>query len=130
MAADPALALGPIGQISLSITDLDRAVAFYKNALGLKHLFNAPPGLAFFDAGGTRLMLALPEQPGEATHSSVLYFRVPDVHAATAALAGRGVSFESEPRMIARMPDHDLWLAMFRDSEHNLLGLMCEMPRK
>jgi len=112
---DPAL-LGPIGQIALTVQDVERAVTFYRDALGLKHLFSAPPGLAFFEAGGS-------------THSSVLYFRVADIHAAAETLAARGVGFEGKPHLIAKLPDHDLWMAFFRDSEGNLLALMAEMKR-
>ena len=118
--------LNEIGQIALTISDLDKAVAFYRDRLGLKHLFSAPPGLAFFACGSVRLMLSRPEKPGDGGAGAVLYFKVADIDLAHRALAGRGVSFEAEPHLVARMPDHELWMAFFRDPDRNLLALMCE----
>ena len=128
----PEVALGPIGQIALPAADLDATVRFYRDALGLPLLFQAPPGLAFFDCGGLRLMLAAPEGgAGTAPPASgaALYFRVPDIHAAHARLSGRGVTFADAPHLIARMPDHDLWMVFFHDPTGNLLALMSEAPR-
>jgi methylmalonyl-CoA/ethylmalonyl-CoA epimerase len=119
-------ALGSIGQIAIGISDLDRAVAFYRDKLRLKHLFSAPPGLAFFQAGEVRLMLSRPEKADSERFTSALYFKVADIQTARAALASRGVTFEAEPHLIARMPDHELWMAFFRDPDRNLLALMCE----
>jgi catechol 2,3-dioxygenase-like lactoylglutathione lyase family enzyme len=119
-------ALTEIGQITLTISDLDKAVGFYRDVLGLKHLFSAPPGLAFFACGTVRLMLSRPEKPDGERLSAALYFKVADISAAHKALAGRGVSFEAEPHLVARMPDHELWMAFFRDPDRNLLALMCE----
>ncbi len=121
--------LSQIGQIAVSVKDLDTAVAFYRDVLGLKLLFQAPPGLAFFDCGGIRLMLARPEKPEFDHPASTLYFKVADIQEATASLKARGARFEDEPHLIAKMPDHDLWMAFFRDCEHNLLGLMSEVAR-
>jgi methylmalonyl-CoA/ethylmalonyl-CoA epimerase len=120
------LALGPLGQISMTAHDIDRAVAFYRDKLGIRFLFQVPK-LAFFDLGGTRLMLSLPEAPEHDHPGSVLYFKVPDIEAAHAALEARGVAFMSPPHFIARMPDHDLWMAFFDDTEGNTLGLMSEV---
>jgi methylmalonyl-CoA/ethylmalonyl-CoA epimerase len=86
------------------------------------------PGLAFFDCAGIRLMLSASETPGDPSRT-VLYFRVPGMEAACQTLAGRGVIFESEPHVVARMPDHDLWMAFFRDPDRNLLALMSEALR-
>ncbi len=119
-------ALGDIGQITLTVNDLDKAVAFYRDALGLKHLFSAPPGLAFFACGNVRLMLSRPEPPDAERFSAALYFKVGDIEAAHNALAGRGLSFDAKPHLVARMPDHELWMAFFRDPDRNLLALMCE----
>ena len=116
-----------IGQIAIVVQDLDRAVRFYRDTLGLPFLFQAPPGLAFFDCGGVRLMLTLPEGPEGSRGTSILYYVVDDITGAHAALAARGVEFLNQPRVIARMPEHDLWMAAFRDSEGNLLELMCEV---
>ena len=122
--------LSQIGQIAISVKDVDTAVAFYRDVLGLKLLFQAPPGLAFFDCGGVRLMLARPEKPEFDHPASTLYFKVADIQQATATLKSRGVRFEEEPHLIAKMPDHELWMAFFRDAEKNLLGLMSEIrPR-
>jgi methylmalonyl-CoA/ethylmalonyl-CoA epimerase len=122
----PGFGLSQIGQIAVSVKDVDKAVAFYRDVLGLKLLFQAPPGLAFFDCGGVRLMLARPEKPEFDHPASTIYFKVADIRQATATLKARGARFEDEPRLIAKMPDHDLWMAFFRDGEHNLLGLMSE----
>ena len=129
-APSPATAeprLRRIGQIAIVVQNLDRAVRFYRDTLGLPFLFQAPPGLAFFDCGGVRLMLTLPEGLEAGRGTSILYYVVDDIAGAHAALAARGVEFLNQPRVIARMPDHDLWMAAFRDSEGNLLELMCEV---
>jgi methylmalonyl-CoA/ethylmalonyl-CoA epimerase len=116
-----------IGQIAINAHDVERAAAFYQDAMGLKLLFKAGPGLAFFDCGGVRLMLTRPEKPEFDHPGSILYFFVPDIQAAHAAMQAKGVKFEDEPHMIAKMPDHELWMVFFRDSEGNLLGLMSEV---
>lgn len=118
--------LGPIGQISVNAHDLERAVAFYKDTLGLKHLFSVPSRMAFFDCNGVRLMLAIPERPDLDHPSSILYFKVQDIEQAHEVLTSRGVHFETKPMLVAPMATHDLWLAEFRDSENNVLALMCE----
>ena len=118
-----------IGQIQLRAHDVERAAAFYENVLGLKLLFKAPPNLAFFDCGGVRLMIDKPEKPEFDHPGSILYFTVPDIQGAHARLKEQGVRFEDEPHMIARMPDYDLWMTFFRDSEDNLMGLMSEVRR-
>ena len=118
-----------LGQVQIRAHDVERAAAFYEDVLGLKLLFKAPPGLAFFDCGGVRLMIDRPEKPEFDHPSSILYFAVPDIQAAHAQLKQCGVRFEDEPHVIARMPDHDLWMAFFRDSEDNLMALMSEVAR-
>lgn len=118
-----------LGQIQIRAHDVDRAAGFYESVLGLKLSFKAPPGLAFFDCGGVRLMLDRPEKPEFDHASSILYFSVPDIKAAHARMKESGVRFEDEPHMIARMPNHDLWMTFFRDTEENLLALMSEVPR-
>jgi methylmalonyl-CoA/ethylmalonyl-CoA epimerase len=127
----PAVAFGlsQIGQIAVNVHDTGRAVAFYRDQLGMKLLFTAGQ-LAFFDCDGIRLMLDRPEKPEFDHPSSILYFKVPDIQQAHATLAGRGVKFEDAPHVIARMPDHELWMAFFRDSEGNLLALMSEVRAK
>ena len=115
-----------IGQIAINTHDIGRGVAFYRDALGLEFLFEAGH-LAFLRCGDVRIMLAVPEKPELDHPSSTLYFLVEDIHAARAELAGRGVRFDDEPHLIARMPDHDLWMTFFRDPDANLLGLMSEV---
>lgn len=118
--------LSTIGQVSMRAKDIERAIAFYRDTLGIRHLFTFGT-LAFFDCGGVRLMLGLPEKPEFDHPGSVLYFKVDDIRAAHATLEGRGVAFEGPPHLIAKMPDHELWMAFFRDSEANLLALMAEV---
>jgi methylmalonyl-CoA/ethylmalonyl-CoA epimerase len=118
-----------LGQVQIGTQDVERAADFYENVLGLKLLFKAPPGLAFFDCGGVRLMLDRPEKPELDHPSSILNFAVPDIQAAHAGMKEKGVKFEDEPHLIAKMPDHDLWMTFFHDSEGNLMGLMSEVKR-
>ena len=121
--------LGEIGQIAVNVRDLERATAFYKDKLGMKHLFSAPPQMSFFDCGAIRLMLAVPERSDLDHPSSILYFKVPNIEQAYTTLVARDVHFESKPMLVAPMTTHDLWLAEFRDSENNVLALMCEKPK-
>ena len=125
---DAGIALHRIGQIAVVVGDVDRAVRFYRDTLGLRLLFQAPPGLAFFECGGVRLMLGLRE--GADTGTSIIYYAVDDIQRAYTTLMARGVRFVGQPHIVARMPDHDLWLAECRDSEGNVLALMCEMRRE
>ena len=116
-----------IVQVAVPIRDLERAKKFYGEQLGLTHLFDAPPGLSFFQCGQTRLMLSQPEGPDTAA-GSILYYGVPDAREACAALASQGIAFEQEAHCIARVGDKHIWLAVCRDSEGNMLGLMSEEP--
>ena len=125
--ADQDLSQARIGQIAIVVQDIDRAVAFYRDKLGLRLLFQAPPKLAFFDCGGVRLMLDVPEKQEFKHSASILYYKVDDIKATWAALRGRGVEFRDEPHMVARMPDHELWMTFFRDTEGNTLALMSEV---
>jgi methylmalonyl-CoA/ethylmalonyl-CoA epimerase len=119
--------LSQIGQIAINVQDVERATAFYRDTLGMRFLF-AAPNLGFFDCGGVRLMLttAPADRPDLDHKASILFYRVADIEAAHEALAARGVRFELGPHLVARMPDHELWLADFYDSEENLLALMTE----
>jgi methylmalonyl-CoA/ethylmalonyl-CoA epimerase len=119
--------LSTIGQIAVNAHDLERATHFYRDQLGMNHLFSVPPQMAFFDCDGVRLMLSLPEKPEFDHPSSILYFKVPNIQAATQTLTDRGVQFEEQPIFVANMGTYDLWLASFRDSENNLLALMSEV---
>ena len=125
--ASPGLA--QIGQIAIAVKDLPGAVAFYRDVLGLPFLFEAPPKLAFFDCAGVRLMLSEPEKPEFDHPASIIYYRVANMQETVAILKARGAAFESEPHLIAKMPNHDLWMAFLRDPERNLIGLMSEVSR-
>jgi catechol 2,3-dioxygenase-like lactoylglutathione lyase family enzyme len=120
------MAIQQIGQIAINVHDTNRAVEFYNDVLGLKLLFRAGR-LAFFDCGGVRLMLSPPETPEFDHPSSILYFKVDDIQSAYERLIRLNVKAEDKPHVVARMPDHDLWLAEFRDSEGNLMALMAEV---
>ncbi|MBK7875393.1 MAG: VOC family protein [Planctomycetes bacterium] len=123
---DPAH-LARIAQVAVNARDLPRAVAFWRDVLGLKLLFEAHGHMAFFDVGGTRVMLALPEKKEFDHPSSILYFAVQDIRAAHVRLVERGVAFRSDPVLVAKMPDHELWMAFFTDSEGNTLALSSEV---
>jgi methylmalonyl-CoA/ethylmalonyl-CoA epimerase len=115
-----------VGQIFINAKDLRRAVGFYRSVLGLPLLFEIP-GSAFFQAGSVRLMVGTAETAEFDHPASILYYRVADIHTAFAALTAAGVRIEHEPRMIAKMPDHDLWMGFFHDSEGNVAALMSEV---
>jgi methylmalonyl-CoA/ethylmalonyl-CoA epimerase len=119
--------LSRIHQVSMRAHDIERATRFYRDTLELPFLFAAPPELAFFNCNGVRLMLTRPE-PGFDHPGSVLYFAVEDIRAMHAALAARGVVFQTEPHKIATLADREVWLATFADTEGNTLALMSE-PR-
>jgi catechol 2,3-dioxygenase-like lactoylglutathione lyase family enzyme len=121
--------LKSIGQIAIRVRDLERAIATYRDRLGLQFLFKAPPGLAFFDCGGIRLMLSLPEAAEFDHASSLLYFTVDDMPAAHMALTARGVVFRTPPHVIADLGDRVLWLSDFEDGEDNVLALMAEVRK-
>ncbi len=118
--------LHKIGQIAIPVSDLERAVSFYRDELGMRFLFQAPPGLAFFDCGGVRLMLDVPAKEQENTFSSIIYYKVDDLPSAFETLKSRGVVFEQTPELVAKMPDHELWMAFLKDPDGNMLGLMWE----
>jgi predicted enzyme related to lactoylglutathione lyase len=120
-------ALVRIGQVAINAHDVDRATAFYRDVLGLRHLFRAGT-LSFFDCGGVRLMLDKPEKPEFDHPSSIIYFQVGDIQATHRRIRDAGVKFEDEPHVITRMTNHDLWMTFFRDTEGNLLALMSEVP--
>jgi methylmalonyl-CoA/ethylmalonyl-CoA epimerase len=122
----PALSLDRIGQIAINARDVSAAAAFYRDVLGLKHLFDAGPNLTFFDCGGVRLMITQPSAPEFDHPSSVLYFAVADIDAAHGALVAAGTKIERAPQLTAKMPDHELWMCFFRDPANNLMALMCE----
>ena len=128
-AAAAQFGLSAIGQIFIRARDLDRAVRFYRDTLGMPFLFQAPPQMAFFQCGATTVMLGVPEAPELDHPASLVYYLVPDIAAAHATLHGRSVEFITEPHLVHRAADYELWLAEFRDSEGNVLALMMRKPR-
>ena len=122
-----AFGLETIGQIAVPVSDIDRAIAFYRDVLGMRFLFRAPPGLGFFDCNGVRLLLDAPAKAQSENCSSTIYYKVADLQAAFDTLSVRGVLFEEKPQLVAKMPDHELWMAFFRDPDSNLLALMSEI---
>jgi methylmalonyl-CoA/ethylmalonyl-CoA epimerase len=116
-----------IGQIHIAVRDVERAAAFYRDTLGLTFLFQFP-GMAFFDCGGVRLYLAEAEK-SEHDQTSILYYRVSDIHGAARELEARGVTFVEPPRLVHQDERHELWLASFHDSEGNTVSLMTEVSK-
>ncbi len=114
--------LGRLQQIALVQRDVARAIPFYRDQLGLPLLFEAG-GMAFFDAGGVRLMLSRPEAPEFDHRNSVLYFDVPDCSAAYEALSARGVRFEDAPHLVGKTATHEIWMCFCRDPEGNVIGV-------
>ena len=124
------LILSRIGQIAIGVSDIDIATEFYRDILGMRFLFSAPPGMSFFDCDGVRLMLTLPEQGrDESKSSSVIYYTVEDVQQATETLKSRSVRFIGEPHIIHSTDTYDLWMSFFTDPDGNTLALMAEVPR-
>ncbi|MEW5980983.1 MAG: VOC family protein [Acidobacteriota bacterium] len=116
-----------VHQIAITVKDLDSGIAFYRDVLGLQLLFQAPPGLAFFQCGQTRLMLsAVPEV--DPSRRMVLYYATPDINAAVDDLRRRGAAITQEPQMIARVENRDVWLAVTEDPDGHVVGLMSEVP--
>ena len=117
-----------IGQIAIAVSDIQTSTSFYRDQLGLPLLFEVPPSMVFLDCGGTRLMLTTLQGDEKDHHTSVIYYKVADLAAATDAFKTRGISFEREPQMAAKMEDHELWIGFVRDPDENLLGIMAEVP--
>ena len=118
--------LSAIKQVSMNARDLPRATAFYRDRLGVAHLFDAPPAMSFFDCAGVRLLLGVAEKPELAHPGSILYFGVEDIDAAHGELESRGVKFRARPHLAARTPGREVWIDFFDDSEGNTLALICE----
>jgi methylmalonyl-CoA/ethylmalonyl-CoA epimerase len=118
--------LGEIGQIAVTVSDLARSKNFYQDVLGMKFLFDAG-NMSFFQCGAIRFAIGTSPNPASPS-GTILYFRVADIHAAHALLAEKGVEFIQRPHLVAKMPDHDLWMAFLRDPDANPIGLMCELP--
>jgi len=115
-----------VGQIAITVSDVQKALAFYRDVLGLGFLFSPNDTMAFLSAGGTRLMLSTPQGAGTPGANSILYFAVSEIEKAHASFVSRGAASERPPQLAAKMPDHDLWLGFLRDPDGNLVGLMEE----
>ena len=122
-----ALNVTGLAQVAFSVTDLDRAVTFYRDVLGLTFLFNAPPKMAFLQCGPTRLMLSA-HGGGESESHPILYYAVTDIQAAFEELARKRAPIKQTPQMIARLGPNDLWLGFTEDPDGHPVGLMCECP--
>ncbi len=129
MTSDTTIRLGHIGQISTRAHDLDRAVAFYRDVLGLPFLYRFG-SLAFFDCAGTRLLIETPPSPEFDHPGSVLYFTVDDIQASWAQFMAQGIDAVDQPHIVGKLETVDVWMAFFRDTEGNLLALMSEVERK
>lgn len=125
---DGSVQLSSVAQIAITVSDVEQALAFYRDILGLKFLFSAGPQLAFLDADGVRLMLTTPQGAGQVGANSILYFRVADIETVHRRLVERGAADERAPQLAAEMPDHALWTGFLRDPDGNLIGLMEEKP--
>lgn len=119
--------LGRLMQINMPVKEIEPAVAFYRDTLGLPFLFQAG-NLAFFDCGGVRLLVDVAESEEFAHPGSILYFRVEDIHAGYEALRARGVEFLSEPHIVNKTPTSELWMAFFSDGQWNTHAISCEVP--
>jgi len=128
MSTTPQFGLTRIGQVAVRVHDLDRAVAFYRDVLGMRFLFQAPPGLAFFDCDGVRLLLDRVQDAAFDHPASVIYYSVADIRAAHETLRVRGVEFLREPHLVANLGQVEVWMAFFRDPDENVLALMAEIP--
>jgi methylmalonyl-CoA/ethylmalonyl-CoA epimerase len=122
------ISLNRIGQIALAVSDVDRSEAFYRDTLGLRHLYRFGD-LTFFDCAGVRLLLEKARDPTNLNHGSPIYFTCSDIALTVRELTGRGVTFSGPPHLIARMGDHDLWMAFFTDPDGHTLALMQEAPK-
>lgn len=117
-----------VGQLLIPVRDLDRAMAFYRDVLGLQFLFTAPPQMSFFQSGQVRLLVGVPPEDHPRENGAVIYFHVPDIHAVFETLRERGVAFGADPHVVHRTPSTELWLCEFVDPDGNHLALMSEVP--
>ena len=124
MSTEPKLS--EIGQIAITVSDVNKALPFYRDVLGLTFLFSPGPNLAFLSAGKVRIMLSTPQGAGTVGANSILYFKVTDIVATHSAIIARGATNERAPQLAAKMPDHELWIGFIRDPDGNLIGLMEE----
>jgi methylmalonyl-CoA/ethylmalonyl-CoA epimerase len=117
-----------VGQLLIPVTNLERAIGFYRDTLGITFLFAAPPQMSFFMAGNVRLLVGVSESPRP--QSSMVYFKVSDIHGVYQTLVERGVPFGKAPHLVHRAATSELWLTEFKDPDGNDLALMGEIPIK
>jgi len=123
------LSQATVAQILIPVSDLEKAVPFYRDTLGLPFLFTAPPQMSFFQCGNVRLLVGVPTEGEGAQRGSAIYFKVADIKAVHAQLAERSVTFVAEPHLVHKAATYDLWLAEFKDPDGNTLALMSEVPK-
>jgi methylmalonyl-CoA/ethylmalonyl-CoA epimerase len=129
MAGDSKVALSKIRQIALPVRDTTEAKRFYGDTLGMRHLFDAPPALSFFDCGGVQLMLAGPEgqgKDGDQQHA-VVFYDVSDIKTTHARIKSSGAKSLEEPRVIARMSGREIWVSAISDGQGNVVSLMSDV---
>ena len=122
MPESTGFALNKVGQISVGVKDIDRATEFYRDKLGVKHLLKAP-SVSVFDCGGSTLLLSLAD-----SSTSIIYFEVDEIQKAFETLKSRGVKMEEKPHVVGQLGKMDVWIAIFRDSEENLMALRSMTP--
>lgn len=122
--------VGEIGQVAVTVSDVAKSLAFYRDVLGLEFLFSPNPNLAFLAAGPVRIMLSTPQGSGRPGANSILYFRVSHIEATHTAIVERGATDERAPQLAATIPDHELWIGFLRDPDGNLVGLMEEKRQR
>jgi len=129
MAADSKVSLSKIRQVALPVNDVATATRFYRDTLGMRHLFDAPPALSFFDCGGVQLMLAGPEAQGKdgGEQHAVLFYDVSDIKDAHGKIKSSGARSIEEPRVIARMNGREIWISSFDDGQGNVVSLMSDV---
>ncbi len=123
------LSQATVAQILIPVSDLEKAVPYYRDTLGVPFLFTAPPQMSFFQCGNVRLLVGVPTEGAVAERGSVIYFKVADIHAVHAQLVERGVRFGAEPHLVHKAQTYDLWLTEFKDPDGNSLALMSEVPK-
>lgn len=123
---ETAVKVAQIRQIAITVSDVEQALSFYRDALGLEFLFRPNANLAFLSAGEVRIMLSTPQGAGTVGGNSILYFSVPNIEESHEAIVGRGAKSERDPQLTAEMEDHELWTSFLRDPDGNLVGLMEE----
>ena len=129
MGVQAAVSFAKIRQVAVPVKDIAEATRFYRDVLGMRHLFDAPPQLSFFDCGGVQLMLSGPEGGGKdaETQHPILYYDVADIKEAHRTLTAAGAATIEDPHMIARMGGREIWIAFVSDGQGNMVGMMSDV---